>query len=256
MKEVKLNGHKVDLYSSIEELPMVRFHKYNKCLLVDAGVGSDLSAFDGHIERVVRYIRSDKREEAAKELENLRQNIYIILQGMSPNHMAFACLVARIDGKVQDDISDEGLQRVMQQLGGAPLKDITANAEAVKKKIDEELVLYFPAVFDDAKSKEYYDLMKQRTKAMLDCILLGDNQERSEKVERLTDKMVTFTKPNSFTGADSLEIEHDKRFEDMCLLISQNLHTDAKKMTVLEYYNTYQYLQEQNKRQKRQNKAR
>lgn len=134
MKEVKLNGHKVELYGSIEELPMVRFHKYNKCLLVDAGIGSDLTSFDGHIERVVRYIRADKREEAAKEMENLRQNIYLVLQEMSPNHLAFACLVARIDGKEQDDISDEGLQRVIALLGNATTEDVTANFEAVKKK--------------------------------------------------------------------------------------------------------------------------
>ena len=256
MKEVKLNGHKVELYGSIEELPMVRFHKYNKCLLVDAGIGSDLTAFDGHIERVVRYIRADKREEAAKEMENLRQNIYLVLQEMSPNHLAFACLVARIDGKEQDDISDEGLQRVIALLGNTTTEDVTANFEAVKKKIDDELLLYYPAIFDDASSKEYYDLMKQRTRAVLDCILNGDTKENAERVEQLTDQMVTFTKPKNFTGSGSLEIEHDKRFEDMCLLISQNLHTDAKKMTVLEFYNAYQFLEEQNKRQKRQNKAR
>ena len=141
MKAVRLNGHKVELYNSIEELPIVRFHKYNKCLLVDAGVGSDLTAFDSHIERVVRYIRADKREEAAKEMENLRQNIYLIIQGMSPKHLAFACLVARIDGKPVTDLSDEGLQNVLEQLGGTQLKDITAHAEAVKKKIDDELSL-------------------------------------------------------------------------------------------------------------------
>ena len=256
MKEVRLNGHRVELFGSIEEMPIVRFHKYNKCLLVDAGVGGDLSSFDGHIERVVRYIRNDKREDAAKELENLRQNVYMVIQGLSPNHLAFACLVAKIDGKAQDDISDEGLQRIMTTLGGTPVKDITANFEAVKKKIDEELVLYFPAIFDDAQEKEYYDLMKQRTRAMLDCILGGDKKVLEEKVEQLTDRLVTFNKPKNFTGNGSVEIEHDRSFEDMCLVISQNLHTNAKTMTVLEYYNAYQFLQEQNKRQKPQNKTR
>jgi hypothetical protein len=256
MTEVKLNGHRVELYSSIEELPIVRFHKYNKCLLVDAGVGSDLTAFDAHIERAVRYIRADKRDEAAKELDNLRQNVYVIIQGMSPQHMAFACLVSRIDGKAQADLSDEGLQKVLQQLGGTPLKDITAQVEAVKKKIDEELTLYFPEIFDDSRSKEYYDMMKERTRAMLACIIEGDTQERQERVERLTDRMITYSKPKKFTGAGSMEIEYDKQFEDMCLVISQHLHADAKKMTVLEYYNAYQYINKQAKAANKQNKAR
>jgi hypothetical protein len=75
-------------------------------------------------------------------------------------------------------------------------------------------------------------------------------------VEELTDMMITFSKPKNFTGTGSLEIEYDKQFEDMCLLISQNLHMDAKKMNVLEYYNAYQFIERQTKAQKAQNKAR
>lgn len=98
--------------------------------------------------------------------------------------------------------------------------------------------------------------MKERTRAMLDCIIEGDTKERSDKVEDLTDRMVTYSKPRNFTGSGSLEIEYDRQFEDMCLVISQNLNVDAKKMTVLEYYNAYQYIVKQNKSQKRQNKPR
>lgn len=103
-------------------------------MLVDAGVGSDLTSFDAHIERVVRYIKSDKREDAAKEMENMRQNIYMIIQELSPQHMAFACLVHSIDGKCYDDMSDDGLQKVLTLLGGAPTKDITSQSDEVKKK--------------------------------------------------------------------------------------------------------------------------
>jgi hypothetical protein len=48
MKEVELAGHKVVLFDSIDELPIARFHKYNRYLLVDAGVGSEISDFDNH----------------------------------------------------------------------------------------------------------------------------------------------------------------------------------------------------------------
>ena len=251
MKEVKLNGHKVEIFSSIEELPMVRFHKYNKCLLVDSGVGGDLSSFDAHIERVVRFIRNDSREEAAKEMENMRQNIYLIMQGLNPQHMAFACLVCTIDGKRYDDLSDDGLQKVLTLLGGTSTKEVKDQTEEVKKKIDQELSLYFPAIFDDGRIKEFYDLLKERTKAMLNCILDGDTTENADRVEELTDRMITYHKPKTFTGKASVEIEYDRQFEDMCLLISKNLNADAKKMTVLEYYNAYQYIVKQKKSVKR-----
>ena len=54
MKTVLINNKKVELYDSIEDLPIIRFHKYNKMLLVDAGVGSDLADFDRHVEQALR----------------------------------------------------------------------------------------------------------------------------------------------------------------------------------------------------------
>lgn len=256
MKEVTIGRHKVVLYNSIEELPIVRFHKYNKMLLVDAGLGSDVSAVDGHIERVVRFLNSDQKKEAVTELENMRQAIYVIVQGMSPKHLAFAVLVKEIDGKACDDISDEGLQRVLEMLGDVPMKDMTAESEAVKKKIDNELTLYFPDQFDSAAEKEYYDIMKRRTQAMIDAIVNGEDDTRKENIEKLTDELVCFTKPRTFMGASSAEIEYDKAFEDMCLTMAQSLGQDPKKYNVMEFYNAYQYMKKQQKRQKRENKAR
>lgn len=252
MKHVKIAGHEVLLYNSIEELPIVRYHKYNKMLLVDAGLGSDLNAVDGHIERAVRFIKTDQRKEAATELENLRQTIYLIVHGMNPSHLALAVLIAEIDGKACDDISDEGLQRTLKLIGDARVKDVTAEMEAVKKKIADELTLYFPEQFESATEKEYYDTMKRRTQAMLDAILQGDTQERQDVIEKLTDELVCFVKPRSFVGAGSAEIEYDKQFEDMCLVMAQQLNQDPKRMTVMEFYNAHRFIVRQQKQQKRQ----
>ena len=209
MREVKVGKHKVVLYNSIEELPMARFHKYNKMMLVDAGLGSDLNAVDGHIERAVAFIKNDRRQEAATELENMRQAIYLVMQQVSPRHLSFAVLVKSVDGMACDDISDNVIE------------------------------------------KEYYDLMKRRTQAMLDAVLNGDTEEQREVIGRLTDELVMFSKPRSFTGKDSAEVTYDKQYEDMCLTMSQQLHQDPKKYTVMEYYNAYGYIKKQLKRQKR-----
>ena len=256
MKETQIGKHRVVYYNSIEELPMARFHKYNKMLLVDAGLGSDLTAIDAHIERVAAFIRNDKREDAVAEMENIRQAIYIIMQGLSPRHLAFAALVKEVDGKACEDISDEGLQRVVEMLGDAELKDMTAEMEAVKKKIDEELTLCFPDTFDSASEKEYYDLMKRRTQEMLNAIIDGDTDERKAEIERLTDALVMFAKPKKFAGNESVEIQYDQQYEDICLMMSQQLHQNPKMFTVMEYYNAYRYIKKSLKRQERQNKAR
>ena len=256
MRTVNLKGHHVLLYTSIEELPVVRFHKYNKCLLLDAGIGSDLTALDGHIERVVQFIKQNKREEAGTELENLRQNVFMMMQEMSPRMMAFACLVKEIDGKDADDMSDDGLQRIVGMLSDVPVGEMTAQMDAVKKKIDDELTVCYPSIFDDSSSKEYYDILKERTKVMLDSILEGETDDKKRNIEELTTKLVTFSKPQKYVGTESMEIAYDRRFDDMCIVIGRELNMEAKRMTVMEYYNAYLFIEKDRKRQKTQNKAR
>lgn len=242
MKSLELGGHKVTIYNSIDELPMVRFHKYSKMLLVDAGVGSDIGDFDSHIERAVRYIRKDDRDNAAKELENLRQNVFFIISEQSVRDLSFACLVKEIDGKPCEDFSEQGLSEVVKMLGGVPRKDFTASLDEVKKKIDDELTTYFSDLFDDVKVREYYDLMKRRTMAVLGNITDGESEERDRLIESLTETMVLYFAPKRFAGKQSVEIDHDKAFESMCLTISRETHADAKRMTVMEYYNAYEYI--------------
>ena len=257
MKEVRLNGKRVRLYDSIDSLPIERFHVYNRMLLVDGGIGSDISDFDAHVEKVVRYIRKGENENAAKELENMRQNVFMVLEQQNVRHLSFACLVESIDGEPCSDLSPEGLKEVLSQLGGTPLKDITASSDEVKKKIDSELQLYFPRLFNDSKTKEYYDQLKRLTLAELERIAEGDTEERRARAEQLRESLILFTKPKVFTGTEGLEVQHDKDYETMCLMITKETGRDAKQMSVLEYYNAYEYLTKRAKEaQKRQNKAR
>ncbi len=103
MNTFKIGPHTIELYDGIDELPITRFHKYNKMLLVDAGIGSELSDFDAHIEKAMRFCKV-KPELAIMELENLRQNVYFIQSESSPKHLAFCALIYKLDGVEQNDI--------------------------------------------------------------------------------------------------------------------------------------------------------
>lgn len=255
MKNVQIKGMNVELYDSIEDLPIMRFHKYNKMLLVDAGVGSDLSDFDRHVEKVIRYLNSPTPNMATVELENMRQNIYFIQSEVSPRHLAFAVLVKSINGKPRNDLSDDGLQQTISLFKDVANSEITAQLEAVKKKIDDELRLYFPRLFDDATLKEYYDKLKQRTIVVLRTIIDGRATEADAKeIDDITAELITYFNPQEFTGSDGVEVKHDRQFENMCLILSQNLHVDPKKFTVLEYYNAFEYIKEQARKASRQKK--
>jgi hypothetical protein len=245
MVTIKIGKHTVEMYDSIDELPIVRFHRYQKLLLVDAGVGADINAFDQRIERTRRYLASGKPEKAGQELENMRQCVYLIQNGINPQHRAFAALVTKIDGREYNDLSDDALAGVTEILRDSPVKQMTAQLDAVKKKIDGELMLYFPSLFNDSDVKEYYDIMKKRTMEILNGIVAGvDRPGETAIVEKLTTALITYSNPKLFTGSDGVEIQFDRQFENLCLVLSEQLHVEPKKYTVLEFYNAFDFVKE------------
>lgn len=123
------------MYDAIDELPIKRFHKFNKMLLIDAGIGSDLADFDTHLQRAIIYAGSKTPQMAITELNNLRQNVWMIQTELSPKHLAFATLVRKIDGVEYEDISDDALKKIIEIFADVPVKEITAPIEAAKKKI-------------------------------------------------------------------------------------------------------------------------
>ena len=86
MKTVKIGKHTVELYDTIEELPVTRFHKYQKCLLVDCGIGSTIEDFDKHIEKARRFLMLNDPANAQKELENLHHLLQVIYKQYSIRH--------------------------------------------------------------------------------------------------------------------------------------------------------------------------
>ena len=102
---------------------------------------------------------------------------------------------------------------------------------------------YFPGDFTSAKEKDAYDKLRQRTLFVLDSII-NDN-DNSEKIEDLDRLLINMSSPKTFIGSESVEIKYDKQFESMCLLIAQKVGLDAKKMTVLQFYNAIDTIKKQ-----------
>ena len=74
MVTVKIGKHTVEMYDTIEELPIVRFHKYQKLLLIDAGIGADIVAFDQRIEKTRRYLMDGKPEKAKRRRKSGKED--------------------------------------------------------------------------------------------------------------------------------------------------------------------------------------
>lgn len=246
----KVNNHTIEIFDSIDDLPIRRFQKYNKYMLIDSGVGSDLQDVLDHIDRTMKYIKASPNM-AITELNNMRQALYLVSEEMSPKYMAFAVLVNKIDGKPADDLTDAGLRRVLETLNEAKKGWLDGIINSVKKKMDKELTLYFPGKFEDASTKEYFDQLKSHTLLKLQHIITG--KDVSEACSNIELRFAMLMKPRPFFGKKSAEIEYDKQFEDMCLVLAHNLQVQVKDMTVLQFYNALEFLKKQMK--KKQNKA-
>lgn len=244
-----LGTHKVVMYDSIEELPIVRFQAYNKMLMIDAGLGSDLTALDGHLARVSEYIKANELQNAATEIDNLRQTLYNVQNGLTPHFLSLIPLMAEVDGKAVDDLSDDGLKEVYGILKDVTFGRYEETAREVKKKIEAELKAYFNQGSESATSKEYYEMMRRRALLMLDEI--ADGRDRGEEIREIESQMVRIEKPRVFQGLTNAEVLYDKNFVGCCIAIAQNLNMDAKAMTVLEYYRALEVLEEQQKQYKK-----
>ena len=244
-----LGTHKVVMYDSIEELPIVRFQKYNKMLMLDAGLGSDVSALDGHLARVSEYIKANDLTNAYAEIDNLRQTLFNVQNGLTPHFMSLIPLMAEVDGEPLTDLSDENIQVVYDRLKDVTMRAYEGAASEVKKKIEEEIEKCFHQGGPSAESKEYFELVRRRAALQIDEI--DREVDHSEEIKELESQMLRHSKPMVFSGDKNREIIYDKNFIGCCISIAQNLNMDAKAMTVMEYYRALEVLEEQQKELKR-----
>lgn len=243
MKKLIINKKVVKVYDSIDEMPIINFQKYNKCLLIDSGIGSDADDIDSHIVKIAKYIKTNNNEKALQELQNMRQNMYMINSEISPKYLAFAALIHSVDGKETTDLSDDGLRNLLGELKEVKHSSVIDFLLWLKKKVTSELEIYFPSNFVSPKEKEAYDRLKNRTLLILDSII--NDRDNSEQIEAIDNLMISSYTPKIFTGSESIEVKYDKQFESTCLLIAQKINLDAKKMTVLQFYNAVDNIKQQ-----------
>lgn len=243
MKTLFINKKIIEVYDSIDEMPIINFQKYNKYLLIDSGIGSDADDIDAHIVKIAKYIKSNNDKKALQELQNMRQNMYMINSEISPKYLAFAALIHSIDGKEITDLSDDNLKKVLHDLKAVKHSIIIDFLLWLKKKVTSELEVYFPGDFISTKEKEAYDRLKNRTLLILDTIL--NSTDNSEQIESIDAALMNMHAPKVFIGSESIEVKYNKQFESTCLLIAQKMNADAKKMTVLQFYNAIDNIKQQ-----------
>jgi len=132
---LKLGKHKIEFYDSIDSLPFDRFNSFNKYVMLDAELGSDVMAFDTKISKIFQFLGKEMTKEATGELYNLRNTYHNVMNENNVRGLAFACLVRRIDGEKVDDFSIENMRSILEKLSGWGLEigHVRNNTDEIKK---------------------------------------------------------------------------------------------------------------------------
>lgn len=141
MKEHTIGTHTIEYFDSIDDLPIVRHHRFNEFIALSNEIGSTMEDVDKHIMGLVQMVQKGDKEMAVNKLLNMRQSLQFAIENVSPKSMAFAVLVNKIDGKPVDDITDHGLKNVIgmiskTQISYGMVKNIV---DFVKKKLRRRL---------------------------------------------------------------------------------------------------------------------
>lgn len=116
MRTIEIGKHKVEVFDSAEMMPMKRYQRFNKFLMIDNEVGSDFADFNKRSSKAIELLKKGLLDEAVKELDNRRQMVYNAFMGYSPKGRAMAIMVHSIDGEVFTDYSKGGLDKVIDRL--------------------------------------------------------------------------------------------------------------------------------------------
>lgn len=135
MREVELPGGKIKIRETIKELPIDRFTDFQKYLVQDSGIGSDMLSVEKHFGMWDRLASAGKIDEAMRERHNLHMNIYLAINRINIQHISFVCLVDSVNGVGVDDYSESAMHDLSKKLGkmGLTQQHVSDILESVKK---------------------------------------------------------------------------------------------------------------------------
>ena len=136
MKKVQIRENEITFYSSAEEMPIRRYQRFNKFLMMDNEIGSDFEDFNKRGAKAVSLLKNKMIDEAVIELENRRMMVYNAFMEYSPQGRALAILVYSINGKVIENYTSDILDDVLKELDeiGFTKSQSETTTDEVKKK--------------------------------------------------------------------------------------------------------------------------
>lgn len=135
MKELTIKKHRIQFFDSIRKLPIRRYQKFNKYMMIAAEVGDSIADYDKRMARAIGYLSAEDYKSAMIELTNQRQCLHNALETYSPSNLALAIMVYSIDGKEYQSYEEDSLNEVLDTLEaiGFTKEMLDTNLSEVKK---------------------------------------------------------------------------------------------------------------------------
>lgn len=230
----------VVIYDDIEQLPITRFNKMNKYLMLNDNIGSDISDFDRvHYSKLLLLLEQKEHDKVIQELENFRILVYNIINEINVEHLAFACLIYSIGDYVVTDLTESGLKSVLKKLNdiGFTQKELKKKITDTKESIFSDLEEYFPEQF---KGKNIVFWQKQREKVIADLrSLLGEDV--SKEIDNFNKFMVSQIRPKNFMHGISDEVKYDREFEQNIIILSPYINKSIENCSTKEYFSLIEW---------------
>lgn len=137
MRVLELSKGKLNLYETSKEMPIDLYEKFNKYLIQDLGIGSDMNDVAKHFSQLYKFMSEGMAQQAATESYNLYQNIFLMLNEINIEHISFCCWIHSINDEPLTDYSETNLRTLCPQLGAMGLTQghISEILEDLKKKL-------------------------------------------------------------------------------------------------------------------------
>lgn len=128
----------INLYDpDIESIPQYNWHRAQRYIILDAGLGSTTADILKRINNASTHILNDRKEDAIQELQNMTLGVFSALEGIDYHSMAFACFVSDINGQKYPIANDNDVIKICKLLGESKLTsfEIRSYLDDLKKKL-------------------------------------------------------------------------------------------------------------------------
>ncbi len=258
MKKTEINGHIVVTFNDPEELPMRRYQRFNKFLMIANEVGSTFEDFNQRDAKAYAFLKNGLFPEAMQELKNRSQCVYNAFMEYSPKGRAMAILVHSIDDKIYTGHSSSTIDEILDKLEeiGLSYKQSNEIVNEAKKKIEQALSKYFPEKFKGNKNTlfEYNSILVKKLLLEVKGILYGGLEELKTEIQDHEKKMLSLDTPNSWNvnATDNMEITMESDFDKYLFSISEHTNVDTEQITVFKFYALESYITEKLSKQPKQ----